>query len=111
MEKVPKKEMENVEREAREYPDIASDVIYTNLKLDLITERAKNKMLLDIIDELRRITGINAGRWDQTDFRKGEQENYLQSQSMEADRKKLMPTELNYCLYKMGGNLLEKRRR
>jgi hypothetical protein len=67
-------------------------------------------MLMDIIDELRRITGVTAGRFDHTDYRQKEQENYLQSQSLEMDQKKLMPTELTYCLYKMGGNLLEKRR-
>ena len=82
----------------RVFPEIQEDVMFTNLKLELIAEKAKNAMLEGYLSDMR----INNKIYKK--FTNEEIIQCLQSISMERDKRHMNETELNICISMIRGD-------
>jgi hypothetical protein len=86
--------------------------IFSNLKLELIVEKAKNKELKRNLDYVIRLYNPNDnGPRTIQDRRKEEQIKILQEVSKERDLREMNKTEINICLEMIGGSLEDKLRK
>jgi carbamoylphosphate synthase small subunit len=87
------------------------DTMYSNLKLKLIVEKAKNKELTRNLVDIIRITGLSQGPITIQDRRKPEQIKILQEVSKERDQREMNDVEINICLEMIGGSLEDRLRK
>lgn len=85
--------------------------MYSNLKLKLIVEKAKNKELTRNLVDIIRITGLSQGPITIQDRRKPEQIKILQEVSKERDQREMNDVEINICLEMIGGSLEDRLRK
>ena len=82
----------------RVYPDIQEDVMFTNLKLELIAEKAKTAMLESYLSDMRINNKVYKNFTDE------EIKAYLQNVSMIRDKRHMNETELNICMNMIKGD-------
>lgn len=83
----------------RVYPDIQEDVMFTNLKLELIAEKAKTAMLENYLNDMRINNKIYKNFTDE------EITLYLQNVSMVRDKRHMNETEINICISMIKGDI------
>jgi len=83
----------------RVYPDIQEDVMFTNLKLELIAEKAKTAMLENYLNDMRINNKIYKNFTDE------EITLYLQNVSMVRDKRHMNETEINICIGMIKGDI------
>jgi hypothetical protein len=88
------------------------DIIFSNLKLELIVEKAKVKELEGNLNYVIRLyNSHDNGSRTIKDRRPEEQIKILQDISKERDGREMNETEINICLKMIDGNLLDKLRK